>query len=416
MPSYYIWTIGCQMNRAESERLAALFRSHGYTESSHADTADVIVLNSCVVRKHAEDKVINKLHNLKALKNRLPNIRIILTGCFVGQDPAELYKLFPYVDDFLKPGEFPAWLTKTDCITVPLTPSAISAFVPIIQGCNNFCTYCIVPYRRGREKSRVPEDIVCEVRQLAQRGIKEVTLVGQNVDSYGHDLPDRPDLARLLTELNGIDGLVRLRFLTNHPKDMSQTLIETMARLSKVCRQINLPVQSGDDSILQSMHRGYCAADYRALIARLRQAMPDIAITTDIIVGFPGESEEQFQNTYELLAELKFDAVHVAAYSPRPGTLAASQFIDDVLPESKKTRLTAVETLQERIAGEINAVHLGQTLEVLVDDTNKGRWQSRTRSDKVVFFSGGENLQGKTAMVSIEKTSSWSLQGKLYTE
>jgi len=404
------------MNRAESERLAARFSALGYTEAPRIEVADIVVVNSCVVRKHAEDKVVNKLHNLKALKRRLPYIRIVLTGCFVGQDTAELYKLFPYVDDFLKPGELPDWLPEAACMSVAPIPSAVSAFVPIIQGCNNFCTYCIVPYRRGREKSRHVEEVVCEVQQLAQRGVKEVTLVGQNVDSYGNDLPSKPNLAYLLTELNGIDGLMRLRFLTNHPKDMSAVLIDTMARLDKICHQINLPVQSGDDTILHAMHRGYKVADYCALIARLRQAMMDIAITTDVIVGFPGESDEQFQNTYQLLAKLKFDAVHVAAYSPRSGTLAANNFVDDVPLVTKKARLAAVELLQEQIAGDINASFLGKTLEVLVDGTNKGRWQGRTRSDKMVFFSGGENLQGETVMVSIEKTSSWSLQGKLYAK
>ncbi|MCL2707038.1 MAG: MiaB/RimO family radical SAM methylthiotransferase [Dehalococcoidia bacterium] len=401
------------MNRAESERLSALFRSHGYMEASHVNTADIIVVNSCVVRKHAEDKVINKLHNLKAIKSRRPNVRIMLTGCFVGQSPAELHKLFPYIDDFLRPGEFPEWLPQTDCAPAVSIQSDVSAYVPIIQGCNNFCTYCIVPYRRGREKSRPLTDITREIRQLAQQGIKEVTLVGQNVDSYGHDLPNKPSLAQLLTELNDIDGLLRIRFLTNHPKDMSSVLIDTMARLDKVCRQINLPVQSGDDAILQAMRRGYQIADYLALISRLRQAMPDIAITTDIIVGFPGESDKQFQNTYKLLADLRFDAVHVAAYSSRPGTLAASMFTDDVPLEIKKARLASVEALQKQIAGELNAIYLGQTMEVLVDGTNKGRWKGRTRSDKIVFFSGGKNLQGKTIMVFIEKTGSWSLQGKL---
>ncbi|MCL2615571.1 MAG: MiaB/RimO family radical SAM methylthiotransferase [Dehalococcoidia bacterium] len=415
MGSYYIWTIGCQMNRAESERLSVRFRSHGYMEAPNAEAADVVVVNSCVVRKHAEDKVFNKLHNLKALKKRRPDMRIVLTGCFVGQTPAELQALFPYVDDFLRPGEFPDWLPETDCAPVVPVHPAVSAYVPIIQGCNNFCTYCVVPYRRGREKSRLPEDIICEVRRLVQHGIKEVILVGQNVDSYGHDLQGCTNLAQLLTELNGIEGLSRLRFLTNHPKDMTQTLIDAVACLDKVCRQINLPVQSGNDDILRAMNRGYTVADYRDLMLRLRRVMPDIAITTDVIVGFPGEDDTHFQNTYELLTELRFDAVHVAAYSPRPGTLAANRLVDDVPQDTKKARLAAVESLQARIASEINAAYLGQTLEVLVDGTNKSRWQGRTRSDKMVFFSSAEDLQGKTVLVQIGKTSPWSLQGKLNT-
>jgi len=411
MPSYFIWTIGCQMNRAESERLGARFIARGYTASDSAEDDDVIVVNSCVVRQHAEDKVVNKLYNLKPLKQAHPQTRIVLTGCFVGQETAELQKRFPYVDDFLKPGEIPGWLQKGDCSPVLPSIPGVSAYVPIIQGCNNFCSYCIVPYRRGREESRPVAEIVSEVKELAQSGVKEVTLVGQNVDSYGHDLPGKPDLADLLTELNGINGLLRIRFLTNHPKDMSPRLIDAMSRLDKVCRQINLPVQAGDDALLEAMRRGYTVADYRALVERLRVSMPDISITTDVIVGFPGESEAQFQNTYDLLAELKFDAVHVAAYSPRPGTLAASKYADDVPPEAKKSRLSAIEKLQEQIAGEINSNLQGQTLEVLVEGRNKGKWQGRTRGDKIVFFSEGDNLTGMAVMVRIEKAGPWSLQG-----
>jgi tRNA-2-methylthio-N6-dimethylallyladenosine synthase len=237
--------------------------------------------------------------------------------------------------------------------------------------------------------------------------------VGQNVDSYGHDLPEKPDLAALLEELNRIDGLLRIRFLTNHPKDMSPRLIASMSQLDKVCHKVNLPVQAGDDAILKTMHRGYTAAEYRDLVGRLRAAMPDIAITTDVIVGFPGESDEQFHNTYNLLAELKFDAVHVATYSPRPGTLAASRYADDVPAEVKKARLAAVEQLQGKIATEINARMLGRTVDVLVEARNKSRWQGRTREDKIVFFSGGDELIGKPVKVTIEKASPWSLQGKI---
>ncbi|MCL2140382.1 MAG: MiaB/RimO family radical SAM methylthiotransferase [Dehalococcoidia bacterium] len=413
MHSYFIWTIGCQMNQAESEKISERLRGHGYIEAPSINDADIVIVNSCVVRKHAEDKVINKLHNLKPLKKAKPNLRIILTGCFVDQDSNELRKQYPYVDDFLKPGEFPDWLPPKDHPIKTSARSAVSAYIPIIQGCNNFCTYCIVPYRRGREKSRTMAEIVTEVEQLAQIGIREVTLVGQNVDSYGHDLPEKPDLAMLLTQLNQIKELARIRFLTNHPKDMSPRLIEAMRQQNKVCRQINLPVQSGDDEILRAMHRGYQIADYYALINRLRQAMPDIAITTDIIVGFPGESEHQFHNTCRVLEELRFDAVHVASYSPRIGTYAASHFADNVEPAIKKARLNTVETLQEQIAREINSSFLGQTLEVLVDGMNKGRWQGRTRSDKTVFFGGTDILQGKVVNVTISKTGPWSFQGTL---
>lgn len=400
------------MNRAESERLEARLVACGYSPAANAEEADVFVINSCVVREHAENKVLNKIYRLRHVQKSRPDLRIILAGCFVGQEPESLRKRFPYVDDFLKPGEIPAWLRKEDCASVLPANPGVTALVPITQGCNNFCSYCIVPYRRGREISRPVSEIVSEVETFVERGAKEVTLVGQNVDSYGHDLPQKPDLAELLEELNRIDGLLRIRFLTNHPKDMNLRLIDAMTRLEKVCRAINLPIQAGDDDILKAMNRGYTTGQYRELINRLRTAMPDIAISTDIIVGFPGESEKQFQNTYNLLAELKLDAVHVAAYSTRPGTLAAKKYADDVPPEVKKYRLAAIEALQEKIVSEINARIIGHTAEVLVETQKKGRWQGRTGSDKIVFFTGGNNLIGKLVMVKIEKAGSWSLQGK----
>ncbi|MCL2679700.1 MAG: tRNA (N6-isopentenyl adenosine(37)-C2)-methylthiotransferase MiaB [Dehalococcoidia bacterium] len=409
--TYHIWTIGCQMNRAESERLEVRLAACGYSAASGANNADLIIVNSCVVRQRAEDKVVNKLHNLKALKRDRPHMRIALTGCFVGEDIEALRKQFPYVDDFFPPGEIPEWLNGENCLILP-ERAAISVYVPIIQGCNNFCTYCIVPYRRGREKSRPLTEIITEVRQLAAGGVKEVTLVGQTVDSYGHDLPDKPDLADLLSEINDIEGLLRLRFLTNHPKDMSPRLIEAMARLSKVCRQVNLPVQAGDDTVLKAMRRGYTVEQYRDLVRRLREAMPDIAITTDLIVGFPGETDEQFKNSYDLMAELKFDAIHIAAYSPRAGTKAAL-LPDTVPPEVKKSRLAAIEQLEEGIARGINATLIGQTVSVLVEGNDKNRWRGRTRHDKIVFFSGDGGLVGKEVDVIIEHATAWSLVGKL---
>jgi len=412
MPQYHIWTIGCQMNRAESERLSERLRSHGYSEVPLAADADIIVVNSCVVRQNAEDKVVNKLQNLRAMKARNPLLRIVLTGCIVGQNPAELSERFPFVDDFLAPGEFPTWLQLPSCTAKPTDDSSVCSYVPIIQGCNNFCSYCIVPYRRGREKSRTPDEIISEVKHLVLQGKKEITLVGQTVDSYGHDLTPKTTLAQLLVSLNNVPGLSRIRFLTNHPKDMSPDLIEAMSKIDKVCRQINLPIQSGDDAILKAMRRGYSAQDYSALVARLRQAIPDIAISTDIIVGFPDENDEQFQNTFKLLKDIRFDSVHVAMYSPRPGTLAAREYTDNVDQKSKKERITAVEALQKEIATEINNSYKDRSVEVLVEGTNKGRWKGRTRSDKIVFFSGGEELVGKTVSVNIEKTGPWSLKGR----
>jgi tRNA-2-methylthio-N6-dimethylallyladenosine synthase len=413
MPKYHIWTIGCQMNKAESERLGSYFEQLGYEFTNAAAEADLIVLNSCVVRQSAEDRVVNKLGNLKALKKSRPNMTLAVTGCLVNAEVTKLEKRFPQVDYFFKPGAYPQWLEKVEVEpTLPQHPTP-STYVPIIQGCNNFCSFCIVPYRRGREKSRPLAEIAQEVRELVKRGAKEVTLLGQNVDSYGHDLPDKPDLADLLYELNAIDGLLRLRFLTNHPKDMSQKLIEAVASLDKVCEQLNLPVQSGSNEILKAMRRGYTAEQYRQLITEIRSKIPEVALSTDVLVGFPSESERQFQQTFDLLSELKFDTVHVAAYSPRPGTISARKMEDNIPPAEKRRRLNEVERLQEGIAGEINRRLQNKVVEVLVEGKKKGRWQGRTRSGKLVFFDGSNDYLGKLIKIRIEKTSPWSLQGRV---
>ncbi|MDO8687626.1 MAG: MiaB/RimO family radical SAM methylthiotransferase, partial [Dehalococcoidales bacterium] len=286
-------------------------------------------------------------------------------------------------------------------------------YVPIIQGGVNFCTYCIVPYRRGRERSRPLTAISGEVKELVRRGVKEVTLLGRNVDSYGHDLPGKPELADLLSELNNIDGLVRLRFLTNHPKDMSAKLIETVARLDKVCEQINLPVQAGSNDILQAMRRGYTIEHYRQLITELRRQIPGVALSTDVIVGFPSESAEQFQQTFSLLSELRFDTVHVACYSPRAETVAARELEDNIPTAEKRRRLCLIEQLQESVAAESNARLLNKTVEVLIEGKNKGKWQGRTRSGKLVFLSDNGDYLGQLVNIRIEKTSPWALQGSL---
>ncbi len=413
MPNYYIWTIGCQMNKADSAGLGSIFEQRGYQASPTAEDADIIVLNSCVVRQSAENRVINKLHALKILKRRRPEIRLALTGCLVNSQTDELRKQFPHIDHFFKPGEYPPWLNQAEEQPAPRRHPSPGAYVSIIQGCDNFCSYCIVPYRRGRERSRTIADISREVSGLVDCGVREVTLLGQNVDSYGHDLPGTPDLADLLSELDGIPGLARLRFLTNHPKDMSRKLIATVARLEKVCEQINLPVQSGDNDILKLMRRDYTVEHYRRLVAEIRDRIPGVALSTDVIVGFPSESEARFQRTFDLLAELRFDTVHVAAYSPRPGTIAARELEDDIPAPEKKRRLNMIEQLQEGIATEINRRLLGKTVEVLVEGREKGKWQGRTRSDKPVFFIAEGKYAGQLVNISIEQTSPWSLQGQI---
>ena len=401
------------MNKAESERLGSYLEELGYQATPSTDEADLVVLNSCVVRQSAENRVINKLTALKSLKSLRPSLTLAVTGCLVNSKVDQLKKKFPHVDYFFRPGDFPQWMEKAESWPViPQHPSP-SSFVSIIQGCNNLCSYCIVPYRRGRERSRPISEIVDEVKELVHRGVKEVTLLGQNVDSYGHDLPDKPDLADLLSELNTIDGLARIRFLTTHPKDMAPKLIEAIAHLDKVCEQISLPVQSGSNDILKAMRRDYTAEQYLQLIAGIRSKIAGIALSTDVIVGFPSETEPQFQETLHLLSELRFDTVHVAAYSPRSGTIAARKFEDNIPPAEKRERLYKIEQLQEGIAAEINAQLLGETVEVLVEGRKKGKWQGRTKSGKLVFFSGNNNCLGQLMKIRIEKTSPWSLQGKV---
>ena len=411
MPKYHIWTIGCQMNKAESDRLASQFEELGYEPTAKINDADLVVLNSCVVRQSAENRVVNKLAAIRPQKKARPDVLLALTGCLVDSDTDALKKRYPHVDYFFKPGEHPPWLEDSGDLSLPRHPSP-TAYVTIMQGCDNYCSYCIVPYRRGRERSRTIAEITEEVSELVGRGVKEVTLLGQNVDSYGHDLTEKPELADLLQELNAIDGLLRVRFLTNHPKDMSDRLIDAIAGLDKVCEQINLPVQAGSDEVLRAMNRGYTAEQYLNLINRIREKIPGVALSTDVIVGFPSEIETQFRQTADLLSGVKFDTVHIAAYSPRTGT-AATKLEDNITLAEKKERLDIIEKLQEEIATEINARLRGETVEILVEGRKRGKWYGRTRTDKLVFFSNDGDCAGQLIRVRIDKTSPWSLQGTI---
>ena len=402
------------MNKAESERLASLFEETGYQAVSAIAQADIIIVNTCVVRQSAEDRAVNKLRNLKPLKKARPGLVLAVTGCWVDSNIDRLRAAFPFVDYFFKAGDCPPWVDKEHWTqALPQQPQP-ATYVPIIQGCNNFCAYCVVPYRRGREKSRPLSEIVCEVKELVRRGTKEVTLLGQNVDSYGHDLPAEPELADLLIKLNDIDDLYRIRFLTNHPKDMSYRLIQTVAHLEKVCKNITLPAQAGSNEILKAMRRGYTIEGYKRLVNEIRCEIPDVGLVSDIIVGFPSETEAQFQQTVDLLTELRFDTVHLAAYSPRPDTIAARELADDVPQGEKNRRLAVLEKLQENIVTEINAKLKGKTVEVLVEGKQKGKWYGRTGTDKLVFFSEDANYLGKLVNLRIEFTSPWSLQGTIY--
>jgi len=435
MPRYFIWTIGCQMNKAESQQIADYLDSAGCQVATSFFNADLVILNTCVVRQSAENKVLGTLGLLKGLKNKNPNLQILVTGCFVDSDTQELERRFPHVDLLFKPGDYQELIAWEQKQGIPIeqrllrypfaslrapaysndTRGAPSpcALIPIIQGCDNFCSYCIVPYRRGREVSRPLGEIVREVEELAGRGIKEVTLLGQNVDSYGHDLPGHPDLADLLNELNSIDDLARIRFLANHPKDISPKLIDIVASLNKVCEYLELPVQAGDDDILRVMRRGYTVEKYRELAHTIRRKIPRISLSTDIIVGFPGETGGQFEHSLSLLKEMRFDVVHVAAYSPRPGTIAWREYQDNIPSEVKRERLHKIEDLQTSIASEINSQLQGKEVEVLVEGRKKGKWFGRTRSNKLVFFEDAGDWLGRLAIIQIEKTSPWSLRGEV---
>ena len=445
---YHIWTIGCQMNHADSRQLSEQLETLGYRPTRDVKQADVIVLNTCVVRQSAEDKATGRITALKPLKERRPERDTIIgvMGCLVGLgDSTPLQERFPYIDVFLPPSDGSALveLLKTRAghrLQDKAVPSPaglsramangqqpISEFVSVIYGCNHACTYCIIPRRRGIERSRPLGEIVAEAEGLVRRGVKEITLLGQIVDRYGYDLAGikrplnhgeaanlhvRPDLADLLRAVHDISGLERIRFLTSHPNYMTDRLLETVAELPKVCPHIEVPAQAGDDEVLRRMRRRYTAGEYRRLLHHIRQVLPQASIATDVIVGFPGETAAQFERTYRLLEELCLDMAHIAAYSPRPGT-ASARWPDDVPPDEKEQRRKALDTLQEHVVGEINAGLLGQTVQVLVENKHQNRWKGRTRSNKLVFFEDDAEWRGRLAQVKITWTGPWSLIGQV---
>ena len=420
MPLYYLWSIGCQMNDADSRRLAEKLESRSFCPTRRPKEADVLVLNTCVVRQRAEDKVVGRLSSLCALKREPKRRALLVMGCFVG-DLAALEARYPFVDGFFAPSDISGVVEFVDDWVAqpeqegqvdghPRPYAQVAEMVPISYGCDHRCTYCIVAIRRGRQKSRPVSEVVSEARDLVHRGAREITLLGQNVDAYGADLPEQPDLADVLEAVHDIDKLWRIRFLTSHPRDMALRIIETVAALPKVCKCWELAVQSGDNEVLRRMGRGYRIERFRELVAELRRLTPGCAVNTDIIVGFPGESSEQFTRTLDLVREVRFDIVHVAAYSPRPGTVAAGMD-DDVPPAEKIRRRQAVEEAQECIATEMNAEQLGRTVEVLVDGRQRGRWRGRTTTNKLVFFESDDDWLGQLARVRITWTGPWSMLG-----
>jgi tRNA-2-methylthio-N6-dimethylallyladenosine synthase len=429
------------MNVADSQRVGSALERLGYQSTSQPDEANVIVLNTCVVRQKAEDKAVGRLHSLKPLKVRQPDLVINLMGCMVGvKGTQRLQERFPFVDVFSPPsdpGPLISYLTQEEWRQIEqeetdqrfaimdedlILPAherghLVSAFVPIVLGCSHACTFCIIPYRRGAERSRSVGEIVKEIRSLVAQGVKEITLLGQIVDRYGKDIPDGPDLAALLRIVHEVEGLERIRFLTSHPNWMNDELLKTVADLPKIMPHIEVPIQAGDDQVLANMQRGYTADDYVRLVEKIRTRLnggfPGVSIATDIIVGFPGETAAQFQRTYDLLAELKLDVAHLARYSPRPGTVADRRQEDDVPDEEKWARFRALEALQEQISEEINAQYLGKIVDVLFEEEVRGRWKGRTETNKLVFVESDESLRGQILPIRITWTGPWSMQGRL---
>lgn len=424
---YYVWTVGCQMNISDSERLEAALQGVGYSPAARPEQASFIVLNSCSVRASAEERIIGKLGELVRVKRENPDTIVVLWGCMVGPHNRSIFeRQLPMVDHFVSPSAVDAVVALApnpiytlDEPALPVRDVAhppVAVHVPIQYGCNMRCSYCVIPQRRGRERSRSLDEIVAEVTRIVDHGAREIVLLGQIVDSWGHDLPGRPQLADLIRAVHDIPGLLRLRFLTSHPAWMTDHLIETVASLPRCMPEINLPVQAGSDRVLALMQRGYTTARYRDLIARIRTAIPHISLTTDIIVGHPGESEADFAQTLALCEEIRFDKIHIAAFSARPGTVAAEQEADPSLAvseEQKQARRIAMEQLHERIATQRSAMLLGQTVEVLVEGESRGKWRGRSPGNKLVFFSDAADWTGRLARVHITQTSPWSLQGRL---
>ncbi len=417
------------MNKADSERLEGEFESLGLARSLAMETADVVVVNTCVVRQTAEDAATSLFGSLKKNREQYPNQTAAVMGCMVDADVKTLRRRFPYIDVWARPQEYgPVLETVTarlahrgvqgdGCLSGALPASlGTSAFIPVVHGCDKFCTFCIIPYRRGRETSRTIEEIISEAEQMVERGVKEITLLGQNVDSYGHDLRPRKDFADILDAMNDVEGIERIRFLTSHPNDMSIRIIKAVRDLPKVCENVNLPFQAGSDAILTNMRRGYTRSQYLDKINEIRDLIPGVALVTDVIVGFPGEAGSDFDDTLDLLKEVRFDKVHGAAYSERPGAYAARRIMDDVPRSEKKSRLKILNELQENIQREIYASLKGASCKILIDSVKQGRPSGRTRGNKLTHMTSGTAQLGEVVELRIISTSPWSLEGVPITD
>ncbi|NLW23838.1 MAG: tRNA (N6-isopentenyl adenosine(37)-C2)-methylthiotransferase MiaB [Clostridia bacterium] len=436
--SYFIQTFGCQMNERDSEVLAGMLEKMGYQQTSELEQADLILFNTCCVREKAENKVLSYLGELKDLKSRNPELIIGVCGCMVQQKGMaetirrsaphvellfgthNIHQLPDLIENILASREPQISIWESEGQVLENLPSQrefpFKALVNITYGCNNFCTYCIVPYVRGRERSRLPEHILEEIKNLVADGVVEVMLLGQNVNSYGKDLENiKIDFADLLEQVNQIEGLKRIRYMTSHPRDFNDKLIQTIAKCEKVCKHFHLPVQAGSNKILQKMNRGYTREQYLQLVEQIRKYHPDAVITTDIIVGFPGETEEDFQQTLDLVEKVRFDGAFTFIYSPRTGTPAA-RFKEQIDSEVKKERIQRLNDLVNKIGKEINEKYLNKTVEVLVEGTSKTNAEmlsGKTEGNKTVIFPGDSSLTGKFVEVVIEEPQTWILKGKI---
>lgn len=433
---FHTITFGCQMNLNDSERLAGQLRTIGYEATENVDQANLILINTCCVRESAEKKIYGKIGEMKKLKLVNPNIIIGVVGCMAQKDKDKILKKYPHVSLVMGTHNIHQLVELIEKIETSREPvlavwdqaerlapdvptvrkGHISAWVPIMYGCNNFCTYCIVPYVRGRERSRPLESILTEIRQLGSEGFKEITLLGQNVNSYGKDLEEQVDFADLLQAVDQIDTIARVRYMTSHPRDMNDKVIDIIKNSKRICEHFHLPIQAGSNTILERMNRGYTTQYYQQLVADIREAIPGASLTTDLIVGFPGETEEQFQETLAFIKDTRYDAAYTFLYSQRSGTPAA-QYEGQVPPAMKKARLNHLMELQNEISLEINKELVGKSVEVLVEGPSKNdenKLMGRTRTNKIVLWEKtGKEQIGGLVHVEIDTAQTWVLKGRL---
>ncbi len=433
-PKAYVETYGCQQNEADSERIRGMLSEAGYAIVNEAEGADVVVMNTCAIREHAEQRVFGNLGALTHTKRRHPEQKIFLCGCMAGEPTVSerIKKSFPHVSGVFSTHhlwEFPTLLwqvltTKKRAFAVEDEAGSIAEGLPVVRsnnlknwvsimyGCNNFCTYCIVPYVRGRERSRLPEDVLNECRELIEGGCKEITLLGQNVNSYGKDLGLGIDFADLLAMIAQLPGDFLIRFMTSHPRDASRKLFDTMAKYPKIAKQLHLPFQSGSSRVLKAMNRHYDREQYLELVKYAKSVMPELVLTSDVIVGFPGETAEEFEETMTLIEEVRYDSLFTFIFSPRIGTPAAK--MEDPTPKAEKNaRFDRLCDLQNRISEEIHEGYVGRSFRCLVDGTDKGLLTARTEGGRLVRFTGCEELIGTYQNITITGSTTWSLTGEL---